>query len=255
MARQLGLYTDNFYHIFNRGALKREIFLDDGDYFRWVKLMYWCLRYNYSLSKFLSRVDFMRRTGEDSGQVEKEIAKFYSLPQRPVEMIAWVLMPNHFHLVLKQLVEAGISSFMHRLTSSYSHYFNRKYEGTGTLFQGRFRAVLVDTEEQFLHLCRYVHINPLSAGLASRQTLPDYSWSSFRYYMMGKDDLVTTREYLESYFPSIRLLGEFTLAGSVNQEAYLIEGLTIDDDFGWYEEKRACEKIRRDNLIEEVFKA
>lgn len=104
-----------------------------------------------------------------------------------VEMIAFCLMPNHFHLLLKQVQENGISAFTGNFTNSYTRYFNTKQKRIGPLFQGKFKAVRVETNEQLLHLSRYIHLNPYSSYLIKTlDKLENYPYSSFSEYLYPK---------------------------------------------------------------------
>jgi REP element-mobilizing transposase RayT len=91
----------------------------------------------------------------------------------PVDILSMCLMPNHFHLQVKQLVKNGISTFMHRLGTSYTNYFNTRHERTGCLFQGTFKSVRVENEGQFLCLNR-IHVNPIAGGLVTAEYLGEY---------------------------------------------------------------------------------
>ena len=98
-------------------------------------------------------------------------------------------MPNHFHFLLKQLEDNGISWFMQHLINSYVHYLNIRHDRLGPLFQGRFKNVLVDSDNQLLHLSRYIHLNPLVSNLIT--DLNQYTWSSYPRYIFGdRDDLL-----------------------------------------------------------------
>jgi putative transposase len=110
-------------------------------------------------------------------------------------------MPNHFHLLLRQEAEGGISSFMKHLTDSYTRYFNTKYNRVGPLYQGAFKAVRIETDEQLLHVSRYIHLNPLVSLLVNEKDFLDYPWSSMQYYR-GKDETlnrVTMKPILEHF--------------------------------------------------------
>ncbi len=98
-------------------------------------------------------------------------------------------MPNHIHLAVKQLQEKGISKFMHKVCTSYAGYFNLKNERTGTLFQGRFKAVHVETDEQLICLSRYIHINAkdLLRPNPTLEKLINYPWSSLKYYLSNAE--------------------------------------------------------------------
>jgi putative transposase len=98
-----------------------------------------------------------------------------------VEIIAYCLMPNHFHLVVRQLVDGGITSFMRRAMNSYTRAYNTRYRRVGTVFQGRFSEVVVESDQQLLHLTRYVHLNPFVAKLV--RSPKEYPWSSYQLYL------------------------------------------------------------------------
>lgn len=106
--------------------------------------------------------------------------------QKLVTLICFSLMPNHFHFILKQELEKGIEKFIRRLCNSYAHYFNAKYETAGSLFQGSFKSVRVQSNEQLLHLSRYIHLNPVSSFLVKNPE--DYHFSSYLSYL-GKKQL------------------------------------------------------------------
>ncbi|PIP17249.1 MAG: hypothetical protein COX44_00925 [Candidatus Portnoybacteria bacterium CG23_combo_of_CG06-09_8_20_14_all_37_13] len=125
-------------------------------------------------------------------------------------------MPNHFHLLLRQRMEGGITKFMRKLGIGYANYFNQKYERTGTLFQGRYKAVLVNREVHFIHLPYYIHFNPLDLLMLDWRTrkiknykkavkfLESYRWSSHLDYI-GKKNFpsVTQREFLLKIFGGV----------------------------------------------------
>lgn len=90
-------------------------------------------------------------------------------------------MPNHFHLLIKQVEDNGISVFVSKLINSYTKYFNTKYNRVGPLFQGQFKSVLIENDEQLIHLSRYIHLNPLVAHLI--MDLKDYRWSSYSEFL------------------------------------------------------------------------
>jgi len=160
MRRKFSFAVGEYYHIYNRGVDKREIFSDRRDYERFVKLLYLC---NSSIS-----VDF---DNINNGK-EFEIIRGDQI----VAIGVWCLMPNHFHLLFRVLDldtdsdnrEAkppgynGISAFMHKVQTAYSMYFNRKYERTGCLFQGPFKAQHVDNDRYLKYLFAYIHLNPIS---------------------------------------------------------------------------------------------
>jgi putative transposase len=141
-----------YYHILNRGIESREIFLDDSDYQRFCE----------SLREFNISVPLTIRQSRQNRQSRSPTPALPAQPAfRLVEIICFCLLPNHFHLLLKQLRENGIRDFMRKLGTGYTNYFNLKRERTGHLFQGTFKAVHINKESQFLHITRYVHLNVL----------------------------------------------------------------------------------------------
>ncbi len=104
-----------------------------------------------------------------------------NLKQRLVTIINFCLMPNHFHFTLRQEQEGGIKTFMQKLSNSFAHYFNIKYKKRGPVFEGNFKAVHIETNEQLLHLSRYIHLNPVTAYLVKKPE--DHLYSSYRIYL------------------------------------------------------------------------
>ena len=133
---------------------------------------------------------------------EKILSRLNKESRKLVDVLAFCLMPNHVHLLLKQLSDGGISKFMAKITSGFSHYFNLRYERVGHLFQGNFGAVRVEDDEQFIHVSRYIHLNPVSSYLIKIQDIDNYEYSSFPEYIGNKTGFCNTNEIL-SYFKSI----------------------------------------------------
>lgn len=147
-----------------------------------------------------------------------------------VSIIAYCLMPNHFHFLLKQLKEDGITIFMNRLANSYSRYFNLKYKRGGTLFQGRFKAILVKNDEQLLHLTRYIHLNPYASGVVKNtKELENYPWSSFREYLKKKKTNQITKDVILDFFQTKESFKQFTLdQADYAKELERIKRLTLE---------------------------
>ena len=215
-------------HIFNRGVRKSDIFLDDSDYRRFFNLLRWYIKIDYPYSNYLQRIENVRKHGISAREVYQLILGQYGYSTRPVNILAWVLMGNHFHLLLEERVTNGIYSFIHRVSTAYAVYFNRKYDFSGRLFQGHYKSVFVDGETQLLYLLRYVHLNPVEANIVSIKDLDSYKWSSWNAYATGDDDEVTniyrTKQILgelntvvdstNAIFPSSTQLGNLTLEQS-----------------------------------------
>lgn len=123
--------------------------------------------------------------------------------EREISILAYCLMPNHFHLVLKQLIDGGITRFVSNITNGYTKYFNTKYQRFGPLTQGTFKAVHIETDEQGIHVVRYVHLNPVTSFLIKLSELPNYPWSSFPEYMGVRRDGICDKELVQSFFRTI----------------------------------------------------
>ena len=175
--------TDGFYHIYNRGVEKRKVFLDKDDYFRFVHNLFEFNDERSANNLYYYRLPFLKSYEVEPHKMSKR--------KLLVEIIAFCLMPNHFHLLLRQNVDDGIVRFMQKLGTGYTMYFNQKYERVGGLFQGRFKAVLIEKESHFLYLPHYVHLNPLDLSMPSWRDkrientqkvlnfLESYRWSSY----------------------------------------------------------------------------
>ncbi|MBI3384739.1 transposase [Candidatus Gottesmanbacteria bacterium] len=119
-------------------------------------------------------------------------------------------MPTHFHFTLQQTEDFGIYKFLHKISNSYAHYFNIKHETSGPLFEPNFEAVHVETDEQILHLSRYIHLNPVTAYLVDKPE--DYSYSSYKHYIgLEKLDFVYPSIILDQ-FRSIKDYEKFVMA-------------------------------------------
>jgi len=188
--RLVTLANEHFYHVFNRGVEKRSIFLSARDYMRFLETS---KHYLDHLSRLSRRSKFGNR------EANKPL----------VEVIAYCLMPNHFHFLLKQIQEKGISTFIGKLANSYTKYFNVKYDRIGPLLQGQFKAVLVEDDDQLIHLSRYIHLNPAVSELVKE--LDTYQWSSYSAYVgKGGDGLVSPEEVL-SHFTTPKDYEKFVL--------------------------------------------
>lgn len=166
------------YHIFNRGAHKGEIFTCRDDYERFLVLLYLA---NSSTSLHLSNI--LKKYG---GLSLISIFEGEEVDQSLVEIYAYCLMPNHFHLVIKPLAEHSLPLFMKKLATAYSMYFNTKYEHSGVVFQGPYKSKHVGEEAYFRYIFSYVHLNALD--------LVDPGWK-----VHGCKDIRKARDFFNSY--------------------------------------------------------
>ena len=163
--RRMPLENGEIYHIFNRGVEKRQVFMDQSDYRRFIQ----------SMTEF--------NTTEPIGSIyENSFRKNPSLggeASKLVNIICYCLNPNHYHLILEQTSERGIEKFMHRLATGYTGYFNKKEDRSGVLFQGPFKSVYIGSNEQLLHASVYVNLNFKVHQLGGEASK---SWSSWDEY-------------------------------------------------------------------------
>lgn len=194
---------NQIYHLYNRGVEKRNIFLDKQDYLRFIHGLF---EFNNKEAVINTLFHFNPKTME----VEPRYLEKEKKPRKLlVEVLIFTLMPNHFHLVLKQKKENGIIKFMQKLGTGYTMYFNKKYKRVGGLFQGTFKAALVKDESHFIHLPFYIHTNPLdlthyrgrTSIMGLIKNLENYRWSSFLDYIGIKNfPSVTSRELFLEFF-------------------------------------------------------
>lgn len=172
------------YHIYNRGVNKNNVFFDNNDYLRFI----------YSMFE-------MNDT--------KPVERFYTpisevkppkIKENPfVDILVFVLMPNHYHFILRQKIDNGISLFMQKIGTGYTMYINQKYERVGSLFQGTYKAIHIANESYLLYLPYYIHLNPMDLIEPNWKTgkinnlskaikfLESYRWSSYLDYIGQKN--------------------------------------------------------------------
>lgn len=181
--RTIPLVTGEFYHIYNRGIARQPVFLNRRDYERFL--------FTLSFYRFLDiPVKLSRLLQLNKEQRKTLITTLDDKGNKQVEIISFVLIPNHFHLLLQQTREGGISNFMRRAIDSWTRYFNTKHTRLGALFQGVFKAVRVESDEQLIHLSRYIHLNPLVSYVVKEADFITYPWSSLPDYLKGNSSFV-----------------------------------------------------------------
>lgn len=172
MQRKINFAVDEWYHLYNRGNDKKIIFKNNSDQSRFLKLLYICNSLKPVALKDIPNPIFTYDRGESL-----------------VDISAYCLMPNHFHLLIRERTEGGISLFMRKLMTGYSMYFNIKNERTGKLFEGPFKSVYVDTDNYFRYVLSYIHLNPV------KLVEPDWKEKGIK----NKDKV---KKFLSSYYYS-----------------------------------------------------
>ena len=162
--------------MFNRAIDGREVYLDKRYYWRML-LALWFFRYDQAevrLARYL----------EVKQEVQQAMLHRLVKASLIVEVLAYCLMPNYFHLLIKQKTESGLSRYIGDVENSFTKYFNYRQKRRGPIFLPRFKAVDVGSDEQLLHLSRYIHLNPLTSYVVQdEEGLDNYIWSSWQEYM------------------------------------------------------------------------
>ncbi len=199
MERKFKFSIDEYYHLYNRGVNKSVIFNSDSDRDRFVKLLF--------ISNSSKPVVFKSIRDVPLEQVDRG--------ETLVDIGAYCLMPNHFHLLLREKKEGGITSFLSKLLTGYSMYFNKRYERTGRLFESSFKATYVDSDEYLKYLFAYVHLNPVKIidsrwkerGIlnldAAQEYINKYRYSSYLDYTSTgcrSESILLNKESFPAYF-------------------------------------------------------
>ncbi len=203
----------NIYHLYNRGVEKRDIFMDDNDRWRFLQGLFLFNDVNTSANLLW---ELERLHGGANFKTIKE--HFFGADKKPrepiVRIMADCLMPNHYHLLIEELQENGISKFMHKLGTGYTMFFNKKYGRVGSLFQGTFKAVLVDKESQLDYLLAYINVlnpgqlvepNLKEDGVKNKEAIIDfakaYLWSTNKEYLHTRESIIIDKGLLGQVFP------------------------------------------------------
>ncbi|MES3004924.1 MAG: transposase [Patescibacteria group bacterium] len=220
MERRFEFSIGEFYHVYNRGNNKSTIFFDDKDRARFQKLLYIC---NGSKPVVFKNVQGVPLDKIDVGE-------------KLVDIGLYCLMPNHFHLLLREIKEGGISRFMEKMSTAYSMYFNKKYNRTGKLFEGRFQASHIQDDRHLKYLFCYIHLNPvkiinlnwrtaeIKSANETQKYLDQYTYSSFMDYksVSRKEDIILNKSSFPEYFSEPREFEKFI------DEWLTIQGMPLD---------------------------
>ncbi|QQS20061.1 transposase [Candidatus Saccharibacteria bacterium] len=164
--------SENYYHVYARGNSRHRIYLDEQDYLTFLNLF----------ARYLSPEEAKDPYGIS-------YPNFYN----KVDLLAYCLMPNHFHLLVYQRHAKMLTSLMQSIMTSYSRYFNKKYGRSGSLFESRFRATMISDDTYLMHITRYIHLNP--------RQWRDYAYSSLPYYLQRAQETWLRQERILELFP------------------------------------------------------
>jgi len=184
--RKIQLVNGEYYHIYNRGVDKRQIFLNEKDYDKFYS----------TLREVNNELSYLKR------RFHKSDLSFFDRQEHLVQIVAYSLLPNHFHLLLKQLKDKGIEKFVHKLCTSYATYFNKKYDRSGFLFQGPYKAIRVNDNRYLVWLSAYINGNVEIHGI---NKCFYYRWSSLQYFLGQRDiDIVEGDDIILSQFNNLK---------------------------------------------------
>ena|SRR3989338_7566723 len=200
------------YHAFNRGVNKTDIFIDDQDYRVFLHL----LKYYLSPVESLSSVHPILEVSDMRILRPRPLANL----EKEVNLLAYCLMPNHFHLLIQQNTADGMTKLLRRISTTYAMYINKRYHRVGYLFQGSYKAVLVDRDNYLLHLSRYIHRNPYDLSKMTGRHLVSYPYFSYPYYLKLKHAPWIKPDTILSYF---RNTSSFTSLPAVESYADFVE--------------------------------
>ena len=216
--RKLEFQNGEYYHILNRGVDKRVIFDDEKDYIRFLRSMR-----EFNVSKQIGGIYNVRKM--NSGEQSEASAQSLNLSNEVlnnadikdsslleasdclVEIIAYSLLPNHFHLILKQSTEHGISKFMQKISMGYANYYNLKNRRSGRLFQGKFKSIHINEDGYFLWVSGYINGNPEIHKIVKAEVWP---WSSYMDYLGLRKGTLPDKNVIMKEFKDINEYREFT---------------------------------------------
>lgn len=190
------IYSDEYYHVFNRGNNKQIICFDTRDYIRLLFLIIMC-QSPVAFTNMGRQVSYFLKHGTFN-LTSKEIQEICST--RYVDLVAFVIMPNHFHVLLYAKEEDGITRYMHRIQLAYAKYINTRYDKKGHLFQGPYKAVHISSNAQLLHTSAYIHMNPIEVHVVN-VALEKFRWSSFQDFAFENrwGDLLIKNHIMEQF--------------------------------------------------------
>lgn len=221
--RKIKFIENNIYHLYNRGVEKRDIFLDDNDRWRFLQALFIFNDVKTS-SKLLWELERSHK-GLNFKIIKDYFAQNNIVRNPLVRIMADCLMPNHYHLLVEEIRNGGISKFMHKLGTGYTMYFNKRYNRIGGLFQGTFKVALVNSEDYLQYLLVYINVmNPgqliepdlKEEGVKNKRKVIDfaksYFWSTNKEYLQTRESIIIDKGLLGDIFPNGKEYSDFVNA-------------------------------------------
>ena len=227
MPRCYSFETGSIYHLYNRGVRKINIYNNASDYLRWENLLAWCLYYDYPYSRYLRRLADLKSLSRQE-TFRQMIESSFRYKHSPIEILAYVEMPNHFHLVVEQMVDSGVSIFMKKISTAYSMYVNKKYDLSGAVFEGSYKTVQVVSDPQLTQLLLYVLRNPVEAKLVSNKSILQYKWCALKEYLYKDERRIVSLRRLPEFFSDKCRLMKFISKNECDLAPNLLQEIAID---------------------------
>lgn len=217
-------YVENgYYHLYNRGVEKRRIFLNKHNY----QTFLFYLKLYLSPPKSLLEPDKIHPLTKKRVRLDIKQVSLYG----KIKLLAYCLMPNHFHLLVKQKTDSAITELIRKVCTAYSLVFNQRYNRVGALFQGRYKAVLIDTDEQLMHISRYIHQNPKEVAEDGPMQVLNYPYSSLSQYLGKYKTAWLHPEEILTYFSQkspVLDYKNFVLEKETEEESLLLANLKLE---------------------------
>ncbi len=241
--RKIKFEVGRIYHVYNRGVNKCLIFNDESDMWRFVQALY---LFNDVNSSFNTLYQIERENkGKMNFNLLKDFIEKNKENRKPlVRIMVDCLMPNHFHLILEEIEEDGISRFMHKLAIGYTGYFNKKYNRVGGLFQGPFKAVEIKDDLQLQYVLAYINIinpgqlinpNLKEEGIKDLEELEKilnfaekYSFSTNPDYLELRDSIIIDKGIYKDFFPTGEKYKEFIKDILLSKKYNLVDNLILE---------------------------
>ncbi len=197
------LFTPNYhYHLYNRGAHKQNIFQEENDYIAYTDILKYYHRFPQGKPQSWLERHQSYQSHRDNTAPPRKVPNLAEPISSSFQIVAFCLMPNHFHLLIKQITSPippnNLTNFMRRTSITYAMYYNNKYQHSGTLFQGKYKNILVEHEPQLIHLTKYIHRNPLA--FLPKNKLANYPHSSYTHYLNQKTHKWLSSNEILSFF-------------------------------------------------------
>ena len=225
--RTIPLVTGFYYHIYNRGLNKQKVFFNPQDYSRFLGSL-WYYRFSstpYSYTRYANELSVDEKRNVTSILLENNC--------RLVDIVAYCIMPNHYHLVLRQIEDGGISKFIGNIQNSHTRYENIKTKTTGSIYSARFKNKLIEDEDILKHIIRYVVLNPYTSVIVdSKEKLMKYNYSSIKESFVDSINNIIEQKILNSLFNSRSSFLQFVLDYTDYQRRLkTIKDLILEDNY------------------------